>query len=220
MEDSLAVDLVKRDLEREASERYKSFVIRSRLSSILNEAVKHNTRLEEFRGFPCRYIESVKSLDEHVLWSNRDIREAFRVHFRDRFDRLPDLLIQEFRSYLADFPRLQEAEVAGFEGLVTECEVRDALRQVGLNKSLGLNGLPNEVYLRMLHMFVPILTDTFNHCFAQGVIIGNITKSDHIAEERWQECLGGTRRLQAHNSAKHRVKDFDPSLSEPIAACP
>ena len=46
--------------------------------------------------------------------------------------------------------------------LVTDCEVRDALKQVCLNKSLGLDGLPGEVYLRMSHMFVPILMDVFN----------------------------------------------------------
>ena len=60
--------------------------------------------------------------------------------------------------------------------MVTECEVRDALKQVGLNKSPGLDGLPYEVYLRMSHMFVPILTDMFNHWFAQGAIPGSVTK--------------------------------------------
>ena len=145
---SLAADLAKGDLEREASGRYKGFVVRSGLSRVPNEAVKRNAfaREEEFRCFPCRYIESVKSPDGHVLRSNHDIREAFRVHFQDRFARLLDLPIQEFRKYLADFPRLQEAEAAGCEELVTECEVRDALKQVGLNKSQGLDGLPYEVY--------------------------------------------------------------------------
>ena len=84
--------------------------------------------------------------------------------------------LREFRSYLADFPRLGAAEVASCEGVVTECEVRDALKQVGLNKSPGLDGLPYEVYLRMSHMFVPILTDMFNHWFAQGAIPGSVTK--------------------------------------------
>ena len=68
------------------------------------------------------------------------------------------------------------AEAASCEGVVTECEVRDALKQVGLNKSPGLDGLPYEVYLRMSHMFVPILTDMFNHWFAQGAIPGSVTK--------------------------------------------
>ena len=68
------------------------------------------------------------------------------------------------------------AEAVGCEGVITECEVHDALKQVGLNKSLGLDGLPYEVYLRMSRMFVPILTDMFNHWFAQGAIPGSITK--------------------------------------------
>ena len=99
------------------------------------------------------------------------MRDAFRVHSRDRFARCPDLPLQEFRSYLADFPRLVAAEAASYEGVVTECEVHDALKHVGLNKSPGLDGLPYEVY-----MFVPILTDMFNHWFAQGAIPGSVTK--------------------------------------------
>ena len=39
---SLAVDLAKADLEREASERYKGVVVRSKLSRVPNEAVKRN----------------------------------------------------------------------------------------------------------------------------------------------------------------------------------
>ena len=111
-----------------------------------------------------------------MLQSNRKMHDAFRVHFRDRFARCPDLSVQEFRRYLANFTRLQEAEAISDEGLVTECEVRDALKQVDLNKSPGLNGLPYEVYLRLPHRFVPFQTDIFNHRFAQGAILGNVTK--------------------------------------------
>ena len=68
------------------------------------------------------------------------------------------------------------AEAASCEGVVTECEVRDALKRVGLNKSPGQDGLPNEVYLGMSHMFVPILTDMFNHWLTQGAIPGSVTK--------------------------------------------
>ena len=133
-------------------------------------------REEEVRRFPDRYIASVKTLDGLLLRSTREIRDAFRAHFQDRFTRCTDLPIREFRSYLADFPRLGVAEAASCEGVVTECEVRDVLKQVGLNKPPGLDGLPYEVYLRMSHMFVPILTDMFNHWLAQGAISGSITK--------------------------------------------
>ena len=61
-------------------------------------------REEELRRFPDRYIDFVKSPHGRVLRANREIRDAFRTHFRDRFARCPDLPLQEFRSYLADFP--------------------------------------------------------------------------------------------------------------------
>ena len=60
--------------------------------------------------------------------------------------------------------------------MVTECKVGDVLKQVVLNKSSGLYGLPYEVYLRLSHKFVPILTDMLNHWYAQGATAGNVTK--------------------------------------------
>ena len=98
--DSLGVELARRDLERESSERYKGFVVRSRLNRALNEAVKTNAtaREEEVRRFPDRYIASVKTADGRLLRSGREMRDAFRAHFRDRFARCPDLPIREFRS--------------------------------------------------------------------------------------------------------------------------
>ena len=62
---------------------------------------------KEVRRFPGRNIDSVKSLDGHVLRSNREVRDAFRAHFCDRFARCPDLPLREFRSYLVDFPALE-----------------------------------------------------------------------------------------------------------------
>ena len=140
--------------------------------------MKSNTTAceEEVRRFPDRYIASLKTPDGRLLRTSREMRDAFRAHFRDGFSRCTDLPIWEFRSYLADFSYIGVAEAASCEGVVTECEVRDALKLVGLNKSPGLDGLPYEVYLRMSHMFVPILTDMFNHWFAQGAIPGCVTK--------------------------------------------
>ena len=140
--DSLVVDQARRDLEREASEHYKSFVVRSRLKRVPNEVVKCGAfaRKEEVRRFPHRHIKFVKFPDEHVLRSNREMHGTFRAHFR--FARCPDLPIQEFCSYLADFTPPSGGGSAICEGLVTECEVCDALKQVGLNKSTRLDGLP------------------------------------------------------------------------------
>ena len=123
-EDFQSVDLARRDLEREPSECYKGYVVRSRFKRVPNEAVKCNafSREEEVRKFPFWYIELVKSPDGRMLGSNREIRDAFRAHFCDRFPCYPDLPVQEFRSYLTDLPHHGEAEAASCEGLVTECE--------------------------------------------------------------------------------------------------
>ena len=115
---------------------------------------------------------SVKSSDRRMLGSNHEMHETFQAHFAH----CPDLLAQEFHCYLADFPHLQEAEAARCKGVVTECELHDALKQVGLNKSPGQDGLPYKVYLRLLHMFVSILMDMFNHWLAHRAIPGSITK--------------------------------------------
>ena len=104
------------------------------------------------------------------------MRDRFRAHFCDRFARCPDHPFQEFRCYLADFPRLRAAKAASGEGMITEHEVREALKQVGFNKLPGLDCLPYEVYFRLPHMFGPILTDMFKHWFAQGAIPGSVTK--------------------------------------------
>ena len=48
-------------------------------------------RKEEVRRFPDRYIDSIKWSDGQMLRSNREMPDAFRAHFRDRFARCPDL---------------------------------------------------------------------------------------------------------------------------------
>ena len=130
--DSLTVELTRRDLARNTSERYKGFIDRSSLKRVLNKALKLNAtaREEEVWRFPDRYIDSIKSPDGNVLRSNREIRDDFRAHFCDHFACCPDLPLREFRSYLADFSRLGATEAASCEGVIIECKVRDDLKQV------------------------------------------------------------------------------------------
>ena len=64
-----------------------------------------------------------------------EISEDFRAYFRDCFAWLSELPKEKFSSYLVDFPCLQIAEKARCAGRFTDIEVRDTLKQVGLNKS-------------------------------------------------------------------------------------
>ena len=107
--DSLTVELARRDLERETSERYKGFVVRSRLKRVQYEAVKSNATAceEEVRRFLDWYIDSVKSPDGRILRSN----PVIGYDFRDRFARCPDLPFQEFCRYLVDLGLLKRLAV-------------------------------------------------------------------------------------------------------------
>ena len=66
--------------------------------------------------------------------------------------------------------------MASCEEIITDSEIRDALKQVGLNKLPGLDGLPYEVYLKLSLMFVLIPTDAFSNWFPQGEIPRHVTK--------------------------------------------
>ena len=85
---------------------------------------------------------------------------------------LPAVLISRFRIFSAIFP----TEAASCECVITECQFHDALKQFGRHKSPGLDGLPYKGYLRLSHMFVPILMDMFNDWFAQVAIPVSVTK--------------------------------------------
>ena len=61
-------------------------------------------------------------------------------------------------------------EEAGCEGHITEDEVQDSLKSVGLDKFPLVDGLPHEVYLRLSHMFVPLLATIYNNWMRQGSI--------------------------------------------------
>ena len=94
-------------LECKASKHYKDFVVRSRLKRVPNEAMKCNIPVheEDVRRFPHWYINFIKPPDRCMLWSGCEIGKAFQVHFHDCLACLPDFVLQEFQSYLADFLR-------------------------------------------------------------------------------------------------------------------
>ena len=138
--------------------------------------------------------------------------EAFSAHFRDRFARCPGLSVQEFCSDLANISRLREAEAASCEGLVMRspwCVEAGRPQQIVRTKMV----YPYEVYFRLLHMFVPILTDIFNHWFARGAIPGSVTKGVVTLLKK------GGRHVWEDLDDYRPIKDFGLGLSEPMAAC-
>ena len=86
------------------------------------------------------------------------------------FTREPGLSSALFDTYHTDFPRLLVAEAAGCESCITEDDIQKAMNSVGSDKSPGIDGLPYEVYLRLSHMFAPLLATIYNNWMRQSSI--------------------------------------------------
>ena len=110
---------------------------------------------EELRHATDQHITSVTSPEGQRQTTNEAICREFRQYFLKLFTREPGLSSAQFDTYLADFPRLSATEAAGCEGRIKEEEIREALKSVRLDKSPRIDGLPDEVYLKLSHMFAP-----------------------------------------------------------------
>ena len=163
--DSGLVNVAKAELASLQIKEYQALVVRARLKRMSCEATNmaQELRAEELRHASDRHIASVTSPDGQRRTTNEAICGEFRQYFLKLFTREPGLSSSQFDTYLADFPRLSATEAAGCEGRIKEEEIRDALKSVGLDKSPGIDGLPYEVYLRLSHMFVPLLATTYDN---------------------------------------------------------
>ena len=124
---------------------------------------------EELQRFPVRLIYWLYHFCGRVqISSDQEILGVLRSIFLEEFTCVPNLSV---------FVRLpQSPGAASYERIVRYCEEHDALKQAGFNKSRGLDSWPSEKYLKLSHKFEHILTDVFNHWFAQGAIFGHIIK--------------------------------------------
>ena len=169
------VNVAKAELASLQVKEYQALVVRARLKRMSCEATNmaQELRAEELRHAADRHIASVTSPDGQRRTTNC---KEFRQYFLKLFTREPGLSSAQFDTYLADFPRLSATEAAGCEGRIKEEEIREALKSVGLDKSPRIDGLPYEVYLRLSHMFVPLLATIYDNWMRQGSIPRRFTR--------------------------------------------
>ena len=143
-EDSGSVSIVKAKLASLQIKEHQALVIRARLKRMSCDAMNmaQELRAEELRHATDRHIASITSPDEQRRTTN-ECRE-FRQYFLKFFTREPGQNSAQFDTYLAVFPRFTASEAAGCEGRITEDEVRQALKSVGLDKSPGSMACPTK----------------------------------------------------------------------------
>ena len=102
--DPWEIELARRELEQKARERYQDFLVRTRLKEYLTKLWKSKWVHvgKNSSGFPDGISKVSCSKIWQRLHSHQEISDAFRVHFRARFAKLPDLTVEEFSGYLAD----------------------------------------------------------------------------------------------------------------------
>ena len=176
--DSRQVKIAKAELVSLHVKEHQALVVWARLKRMSCEATNmaQELRAEELRHAADRHIASVTSPDGQRQTTNQAICKEFQQYFQKLFTREPELSRAQSDTYLADFPRLSVTKAAGWEGGIKEDEIREALKSVGLDKSPGIDGLPYEVYLRLSHMFVPLLATIHNNWMRQGSIPRRFTR--------------------------------------------
>ena len=172
------VNVAKAKLASLQIKEYQALVVRARLKRMSCEATNmaEELRAKELRHATDRHITSVTSPEGQRRTTNEAICREFRQYFLKLFTRESGLSSAQFDTYLADFPCLSATEAAGCEGRIKEEEIREALKSVGLDKSPGNDGLPYKVYLRLSHMFVPLLATTYDNWMRQGTIPRHFTR--------------------------------------------
>ena len=176
--DSGQVNIAKAELASLQVKEHQGLVVSRRLkrTSCKVTNMAQELRAEELRHAADRHIASVTSPDGQRRTTNEAICKEFRQYFLKLFTREPGLSSSQFDTYLADFPHLSAMEAARCGGCITEDEVRKAINSVGSDKSPGLDGLPYEVYLKLSHMFVPLLASIYNNWMKQGSISRRFTR--------------------------------------------
>ena len=108
-------------------------------------------RIKELRHGTQRHVTSIRS-------SNKTFERSFEITFRNILLGRPDS-VRRLSCPLTLTSRQRKRP--GVRN-VMEDEIQQALETIGTEKTPGIDSLPCEVDLRLLHMFIPLQTTVYN----------------------------------------------------------
>jgi hypothetical protein len=159
----------------------------ARLRSKVNhlEGAEKPTRLflrKEVAQAKDKHIASLRVGDKLVIDANGLINDC-STFYSDLYTEEPvaDAVID---SFVAELPFLQMEERNGCEGLLTPEECIKALRQMKDGKSLGLDGLTKEFYLKFFYLFGNDFVAMANDCIEDGVRYHSQRECHHTHMQR------------------------------------
>ena len=99
-------------------------------------------RVEVLRHTSQRHIASVTSPDGQRQTTNKGICSELHDFFQKLIIYELGLSSAQSNAYLADFPHLKATEAGGYEGSIMEDKIRQVLKSIGTDKTLGIDSLP------------------------------------------------------------------------------
>ena len=115
------------------------------------------------------HINSLKTHDGKRVKDSKDILSESVIFYKDLYsaDHLSEKGINNYINQF-DVPLLSDVEKSLCEGLVTNNECLDVIKQMSSNKSPGYDGLPSDFYKHMWSIVGPIILKSYEEAFING----------------------------------------------------
>lgn len=116
------------------------------------------------------YISAIKALDGQVTTNPTMINNIFKDFYINLYKAETDSEESVSKQYLAklDLPRISQINKESLEAPLSLEELHKSLKSLQKGKSLGLDGLPPELYLEIWDLIGTLMLNSFNfaieHC--------------------------------------------------------
>lgn len=162
---------IRNELDKILSMECKGVQIRSKAQDILNGEKNKNyfKRLEETHQIKNRIIE-LKNENGKLVSSDNEILNTCVNFYKNLFhsSKPNETNIDNYLEETNNLPLLTDDDQSKCEGLITDVECTNVLKNVKKNKSPGLDGLPAEFYQQFWPKIGNLLVESFNEAFQYG----------------------------------------------------
>ena len=125
----------------------------------------------EHKNFVDKTIKKMRLENGQVITTQAEILEQVRLYYENLFkskDRdLPDV---DLDNLLRGYPikKLEETDIPPLEGLLTACELGEALNNMKHNKTPGIDGFPAEFLKVFWGKIKFLITRVLNYSYKKG----------------------------------------------------
>ena len=140
------------------------------LNKLYNEGKEIN-RKEEIKKGNAKFIYQIRENDSTIT-NKDDIIKAVHRYYQNLFE---SQIIDNNKidDYLNDFtpPLITPDDKTDLDGVITQCEITEAIKDLQTDKSPGDDGLTTEFYKAFNSQLSPILVEVYNNIWMAGNLV-------------------------------------------------